>query len=117
MVELILDRLNELLVGRGWATIDPSEVRWVFDESVSWGEDASVAADALLKGPEAEAEIRRRGEGSSWIHANLTRSSDGRPLVTLDVGARVGNPAPTINVSVERDRTITIEKDAGRGSE
>jgi hypothetical protein len=37
--------------------------------------------------------------GPSWIHANLTRSSDGDEIIDIDAGEPIDNRWPSPNVS------------------
>lgn len=44
----------------------------------------------------------------SWIHANLIPTEDQNFLITIRVGAKVGNPNPSINISFQKNKIVRI---------
>ncbi len=50
--------------------------------------------------------------GPSWIHGNLILSGKYPPLISLATGAPVGNPNPSVNVSVQEIDLVVEDRDA-----
>ena len=46
--------------------------------------------------------------GPGWVHANLIPFGDGRFLITLCAGRKVGNPQFNLNLSFEPDKTAQV---------
>jgi hypothetical protein len=112
MLEAVIQRLNELAARRGREPVRLEAVQYVLDSSVDYGANPPQVAAAALMGPdECRQLLSSRTAGASWVHASLTRTDDGRPLVTIAIGPIVGNPEPSLNVSIEREQIVTVRGD------
>jgi len=104
--------LNTLALSQGIGRLDRAAILFALDSDISFGSTASATVAAeRLKGI---AEFARTLEGHvsggpSWVHLNLLESSDGRCIVTLAFGAKVGNPHPSVNVSVDKDTRVVVK--------
>jgi hypothetical protein len=106
-LEDIVETLNDFLQREGMAPIETAQIMLALDKDLvvtrQPGEKYAVARSRLIR-PEQFNELIAPlfVGGPSWVHANLDWMEDGRPLVTIAVGALVGNPRPSINVSYEK---------------
>lgn len=109
MLDAIVDRLNAVRRSRNEDPIELSSTSFVFDSDVEYGAQIRVAADALQAADDMERTLSESARGASWVHGNLIFTETGEPIVTIAWGADVGNPDPTVNVSIER-RTLRVNR-------
>ena len=105
----VVAALNALLRNGGCPHLGDEEIAFVLDDDIDYGAEWTVSSSALLD-PEQLEELARpiMSGGPSWVHANLISTVERRPLITLRFGAPVGNPEPSINVSQEVSRVVTV---------
>lgn len=106
-VEDLLASLNDFLLRQGQPALGRQEVLFAWDEDVVYDGLAScrVPRSRLHSAQEFDPLLRDRTQGGpSWIHSNLLPPTPHPTrIITVRVGALVGNPSPSVNVSAERD--------------
>jgi hypothetical protein len=111
MLGQIIERLNGLAAAVEHAPLERESIWFVLDTDVHYGQEISVDAAKLMTWRECDEFLGEHAAGASWVHASLTHTSDGHPLVTINVGRDVGNPEPALNVSVERNGRVRVVGD------
>jgi hypothetical protein len=102
--------LAEMLKSYGHPDVDPACALFVMERDVRWERGTyrvprSTLFDADATEPFAELCVG----GPSWVHFNLVLPPMGSPLITLDAGARVANPAPSVNILYEERDVIIVD--------
>jgi len=100
----IMNAIDRCLEKDDQPRIDLDNVLFVMEDDVTYDPPASwsVPRSRLIDAREATVLESLFDGGPSWIHGNLIISGTARPLISLAVGNRVGNPRPTINTSLQR---------------
>ena len=106
---VIHERLSDLLhqLGRPIPNLDGAQ--YVVERDVDTGPPLTVSRGRLISPTTFEDTLHRFGEGASWIHANLYLTTAGDPVIGLSHGALVGNPQPTLNVSVDSQELQIVD--------
>lgn len=105
----ILDRLN------GWLSeknlyFSHENVLFVRDDAVDYSAKQSrVQEQHLVTAGCFQQEFGAMlSGGPSWIHSNAVPLNDGKFLITLVSGQKIGSPKPSINVSYDPNNPIEI---------
>ena len=99
----IINAIDRCLEKDDQPRIDLDDVLFVMEEDVTYDPPASwsVPQSRLIDARESTVFESLFDGGPSWIHGNLIISGHAKPLISLAVGNRVGNPRPTINTSLQ----------------
>jgi len=103
-LEQVINAIMQCLEKDDQTRIDLDDVLFVMEEDVVYDPPTSwsVPRSRLIDARESTVFESLFDGGPSWIHGNLIISGHAKPLISLAVGNRVGNPRPTINTSVQR---------------
>lgn len=105
----ILERINSLLSEIKYPHIMNQHLFFVMDENVNYDMEWTVLEGDLFPLERLNEIIKPViNKGPSWIHANFVSTAKDFNLITLKFGALVGNPNPSINVSLEPNSKIKI---------
>jgi len=108
----IVEALNWLLKEQGRPSLEINSILFVMDTDVSYEGEWTVPASKLIRQEQLDELIKPIITGGpSWIHAYLLPTTDHQSLITLRFGASIGNPTPSINVSIEINWFVKVIED------
>jgi hypothetical protein len=105
----IIDELTQLLAPKGKTPLRLADVIFARDDDVTYGTECQIHRSKLVEASRFDSFLPLFAGGPSWIHANLILSSVKPYLITIRTGSLVGNPSPSINVSVEKREVKILE--------
>jgi hypothetical protein len=106
----IIQSLNHLLKREGHAALNVDTVKFALDSDVKYAQQKClVPRSKLVNGKGINLFFKEVSDGGpSWIHANLIQTDNHNHILTIRVGAKIGNENPTINVSLETNSVAFI---------
>ena len=104
LVSKMVDRLNALLLAHGRPAVEVEAMQFAWDSTVDDQTDPPTIAPANLFGAESFEMLLASefAHGPSWAHLNMTSTDGGAMVGVIHLGARIGNPNPSINVSFDK---------------
>lgn len=109
-IDKIIESMNLFLASRAEGHVSKDDLLFAMDADLSYQRDeCSVSISKIFTIKDFDRKVSTTLlEGPSWIHANLIRSNQSKDLIAIRFGAAVGNPAPAINLSIEKKKLILI---------
>jgi hypothetical protein len=105
----IVDSLNNLLANLGELPVCKGDIVFVCEDAIIYGSQKTVHYNNLIPMERSQEFMASMLEGGpEWLHANLMRTNDGSPLVTIRTGMKLDYPVPFINVSYEKEGVVHV---------
>lgn len=102
MQDDILRGIRELLTRMGRAERGLDDAQYVLEAEIDQTLPLTVDQSRLVSSKQFYKLMPALEGGADWIHANLYFSPADEPIIGLARGALCGNPAPTLNFSVDK---------------
>lgn len=110
----ILEKINAFLLEMGRPCILMSEALFALDEDIIHKDEREIRENKLV-GPDAATSLLKNlvQGGPSWLHVNLAPLANMRQLwlISLNIGQKVGNSIPSVNISLELDKVVNVAKE------
>lgn len=107
--QIILDSINELLKREGITQLTLEQTEFCLDDDVNYDTYTINHYNIFNKENFIEILTALFDGGPDWIHGNLMSYESKGYIITLKAGKKVGNPNPTINVSLELNRKLKMK--------
>jgi hypothetical protein len=104
---IIQSKLEEMLPRDGQLSLESKHILFAPDDALSYEEWTILKSD-ILQLNSVNNFLQDIAERRDWILANLIPTSDKNFLITIRVGAKVGNPNPSINTSCQLNKMVKI---------
>jgi hypothetical protein len=104
---VIQSRLEDMLQGDDLLCLNGKHIHFALEVATLY-DDWTILKSDILEASLVNNFLRNIAEERDWIHANLIPTDDNNFLITIRVGAKNGNPNPSINTSYQINKIVKI---------